>query len=156
MWWARPAAPASSLPPPAVETATSAAVAPCTAETSSVALCPCPRPPARRTPVVARARRAPPLPPPPPGPPDATRDVMRYLREEAQRFSRCAPQSGGRVRLFLELTVAPTGALDAVHIANIEPVEPSLAACVEAVARTLTPPAFSADAPELFSLTLVL
>lgn len=87
---------------------------------------------------------------------DPTAEVARYLREQAGRFSPCAPPDGAPLRLHLELSVHPTGRLESVRIANIEPVPPAVASCAERTARELTPPPFDGAVVEVFSLTLVL
>lgn len=153
--------PSTTSPPPAAAdepllAATSSASA-TRVPTSTVGLCPCPPPPRPRLPAVARARRAPPAGTlTPPAAPDPTGEVARYLRGEASRFSPCAPSAGAPVRLHLELSIQPSGALESVRIANIEPVPLAVASCAEAIARGLTPPPFDGTAVEVFSLTLVL
>lgn len=153
--WSSPPGASPAIEPSPVATSSCAAAA----STSTVGLCPCPTPPPARPPrpAVARSRRAPAPGPPhtrPPG--DPTAEVARYLREQATRFSRCAPPAGAPLRLHLELAIQPTGALEGVRIANIEPLPPDVVACAEETARALTPPAFDGSATEVFSLTLVL
>jgi len=126
--------------------------------TSTAGLCPCPPPPrsARLRPTVARVRS--PLPPPRSPAPrgDPTLEVVQYLRAEASRFGACAPPAGDALHLHLELTVRPDGSMESVRIANLDPVPPAIASCVEQEARRLSPPPFSSAVAEVFALTLVL
>lgn len=148
--------PTSALSPGASTSSTSSMSAATTTTTPGVALCPCPPPPRPRAPV-AQVRRAPLLPPKGPAPtPPLTDEVARYLRDNARQFARCAPSTGAPLTLHLELTVRPTGTVENFRIANVDPTPPETSACVEQVARGLTPPATSHAAAEVYALTLVL
>jgi hypothetical protein len=127
-----------------------------TLSTSSTALCPCPKP-RPLTPVLALARKqVPPVATPPLKERDPTARTAAYLRDQAQRFSRCAPTSGERLRVHLEIRVEPGGQMSCFKITNLEPLPPGVSVCLEAVAHELSPPGFDAHDPEDFALTVVL
>ncbi len=155
-WSSAARAPQVEGSPVATSSCTTSSVAP-SAAIALTGLCPCPTPPPARRPVAARSRRAPePGAARPHTPGDPTAEVARYLREQATRFSPCAPPAGAPLRLHLELSIQPNGALESVRIANIEPLPPAVVACAEQTARALTPPPFEGAVTEVFSLTLVL
>lgn len=127
------------------------------AVTSTAGLCPCPprrKPSPKRRAIVRRA--PPPVELPPPPQQDRSAATARYLKESAGRFAACAPAGGEKIRVHVEIGVSPSGAIEAFRIANLEPVPKGVAACVEGVARGLSPPGFDASEGELFALTLVL
>jgi hypothetical protein len=149
------AEPPTSVAVTGASTSTTSPAATTTA-TPAIALCPCPPPPRPRAPA-AQVRRAPlPSPKGPAPTPPLTDEVARYLRDSARLFARCAPSTGAPLTLHLELTVRPTGTVDNFRIANVDPTPPDTSACVEQVARGLTPPATSHAAAEVYALTLVL
>ncbi len=132
---------------------------PAGATTSTKGLCPCPAP---KTPAKKRIRVLPI--PRKATPPEITRPFERdptaatakYLRTHAADLSACAPHTGARVRVHLEVEVAPGGAILKVHILNLEPLPGDLASCVNRTVRALSPPGFDGSTSEVFALTVVL
>lgn len=123
--------------------------------TSTIGLCPCPRP--RPQPAVGIKRKIkPPVETPPHELPDPTAATARYLKERAQELGVCAPKAGGEVRVHLEVTVVPKGAIEKVRITNLDPLPPGVSACVHKTILAFTPPGFDASRPETFALTVVL
>lgn len=121
--------------------------------TSTMAMCPCPRP----KPAVGIKRKIkPPVETPPHELPDPTAATARYLKERAQELGACAPKAGGEVRVHLEVTVVPKGAIERVRITNLDPLPPGVSACVHKTVLAFTPPGFDASRPETFALTVVL
>jgi hypothetical protein len=151
-WWGRKSAP-QPTPPPEI------ACEPGPVCTSTAGLCPCPAPkkahakkidllpiPKKQTPPIEtpRVER------------DPTAPTAAYLRAHASDLSACAPKTGARVRIHLEVQVAPTGAIEKVKIENLEPPPTDVAACVDRTVRAMTPPSFDGTASETFALTVVL
>jgi hypothetical protein len=87
---------------------------------------------------------------------DPTEPTARYLRERAAELSVCAPKTGARVRVHLEVQIAPSGAVEKVRITNLEPLPPEIASCVDRIVHAMTPPGFDGTVPEIFALTVVL
>lgn len=87
---------------------------------------------------------------------DPTADTARYLRTEAAKLTSCAPKTGARVRVHLEVEVTPKGEVTRVEITNLDPVPGEVASCVDTGIKALEPPAFDATQPEVFALTIVL
>lgn len=123
--------------------------------TSTVGLCPCP-PPRRPRATSVVPKRRPAVTTPPFTAPDPTAETARYLREQARTLGECAPPNGAELRVHLELTVAPSGEIEAQRITNVDPVPGDVVRCIERVIGTLAPPGFDASASEVFVLTVVL
>jgi hypothetical protein len=88
---------------------------------------------------------------------DPTADAAAYLKREAANvLSECAPSTGARVRIHLEIEVHPSGAVKTARITNVDPFPSELGACVDRKVRTLVAPPFDAAAPEVFALTVLL
>jgi hypothetical protein len=125
---------------------------------ASAACCPCPEPkppkvarpqkPSKKAPAPVEIERSPER--------DATAATARYLKDNAQKLASCAPKTGAQLRVHLEVTVSPSGAIERSRIANLDPVPPEVSACVEEVMKTLSPPGFDAARSEVFALTVVL
>jgi hypothetical protein len=123
--------------------------------TSTVGLCPCPRPKAERTRRIPR-RPTPPRPPGEAARPDPTAATAAYLRDAASAFAPCAPSRGAALRVHLEVTVAPDGRLSEARVTNLEPLPDGVRDCALEVLGTLRPPGFDGAEPESFGLTVVL
>jgi hypothetical protein len=130
--------------------------------TSTAGLCPCPPPKKPRAP---RREKIQVLPiPKKQSPPvetapferDPTEPTAAYLRAHAADLSACAPKTGARIRIHLEVQVSPAGAIERVKITNLEPPPGEIASCVDRMVRALTPPGFDGSASEVFALTVVL
>lgn len=174
--WSAPAAPAdeSGAPgqsgPSAAGTATAAstgfagrgprgliASAAGASATSSVALCPCPRRFKSSGPkLTVKRKMKPPIETPPGTARDPTEGTASYLRAHAADLAACAPASEGELRVHLEVTVSPKGAIDRVQVTNLDPLPGGVAGCVEQKIAGLVPPGFDASKPETFALTVVL
>lgn len=87
---------------------------------------------------------------------DPTAKTAQYLRSEAAKLTSCAPKTGARVRVHLELEVKPTGEITRVEITNLDPAPAEVAACVDAGIQRLEPPPFDGTRAEAFALTIVL
>lgn len=125
------------------------------AGTSTVGLCPCPRPrPLRMLPIVKKKK-------PPASIHDQTRTdpteaTARYLREQANRLAPCAPAQGTELHVHLEVDVAPKGEVQRVKVTNLDPVPTEVSTCVERIYSGLQPPAFDSREVATFALTVVL
>jgi hypothetical protein len=125
--------------------------------TSTTGLCPCPKPRKRgpkKKPI--GKRKSDKVVTAPFERPDPTEATAEYLKRAAKRLAACAPAGGKRLRVHLQVTVAPEGTIDAVSITNLDPIDPDVGACVEKEVRTFTPPPFDATEAETFALTAVL
>jgi hypothetical protein len=140
------AAPECPEPPPSAVSAV---------PTSTIGLCPCPRP---KPPVSLAIKRKnkPPVETPPHEPPDPTAATARYIKEHAQDLAQCAPKSGGELRVHIEVTVMPRGAIERVRITNLDPLPPGVTQCVHRTILALKPPGFDAMRSEIFAITVVL
>lgn len=120
--------------------------------TSTIGLCPCPKPRRPRM----RPLKKKPIPPRPPPITlrDPTLDTAAYLKKEARRLTPCAPRSGQPVRIHLEVTVKPSGEIQTVAVNNFEPSPPGVVRCVVDRMRALKPPGFDGTVPETFGLTV--
>jgi hypothetical protein len=98
----------------------------------------------------------PPVTTPPARDRDPTEATARYLREHAQDLASCAPKAGEEVRVHLEVTVQPQGAIERARITNLEPLPPGVSECVEKRVRALKPAGFDGSKAETFALTVVL
>jgi hypothetical protein len=124
--------------------------------TTTEALCPCPKP--RSTPQKLAIKRQPTAARPTSGVErsDPTGETAAFLRARAHELSRCAPRSGGEVRVHLEVTVLPSGLVERVRVTNLEGAPASVSECVEGALRGLNAPGFDAMSSETFALTVVL
>jgi hypothetical protein len=87
---------------------------------------------------------------------DPTAKTAQYLREHARDLSVCAPSGGGSMRIHLEVTVTPDGAIDRINLVNLDPPPEKVAECVRKKVEQLEPPGFDASDAETFALTVVL
>lgn len=155
-WWGRKSVEQPPNPPIAPVAPVECPPVPST-RTSTAGLCPCPRPKKPRTAqVLPLEKRQTPPQQMPAFERDPTETTGRYLKEHASDLSQCAPNTGARLRVHLEVHVSPSGAVEKVRITNLEPVTAEIAACVDRTVRALKPPGFDGTAPEIFALTVVL
>lgn len=126
------------------------------AATSTAACCPCP-PPKTKAPIHApiAGKKVPPQAVTEPER-DPTEATAQYVRNSAGLFGECAPKTGAGLRVHLEITVKPSGAIERSRVANLDPLPEEVSGCVRRVLDTLKPPGFEGASPETFALTVVL
>lgn len=119
-------------------------------------LCPCPEPPPPPS-AASRIKRKR-LPPADTALPteDRTEETARFLRARAGELASCAPRTGGRTRVHLEIRIAPAGEIEDVRITNLDPVPQAIARCLDTELRAVRPPAFDGASSETFAITVVL
>lgn len=153
-WWGRNSAEQPELPVPQPVACPEPVVA-----TSTAGLCPCPapkKPRAKKVEVLPIGKKQ--------TPPsetarlerDPTEATAKYLRAHVSELSACAPKTGARLRVHLEVQVSPEGAIEKVRITNLEPLPHEIASCVDRTVRALSPPGFDGTSSEVFALTVVL
>lgn len=124
--------------------------------TSTVPLCPCPRP--RAHPASTSIRRKVVLPKPlaPEGSRDTSEATAAFLRSAASSLGVCAPSVGSRLRIHIEITVKPTGKIEGSRLTNLDELPPAVADCIQGKVNALEPPGFDATEAMVFVLTVVL
>lgn len=145
----------AAMPPPACEEDPGTLVS-----TSTAGLCPCPKPRKPKAPRPSKKaiakKKSEAVVTPAFERPDPTKATAAYLKREIRRLALCAPEGGKRLRVHLEVTVTPGGAIDAVSIRNVEPIAQEVATCVKEQIGSFEPPPFDAIEPATFALTAVL
>jgi hypothetical protein len=125
------------------------------ASTSTIAMCPCPKPKlVKGLPIKRKPREI--LSTGPAKDRDPTARTAQYLKEHAKALATCAPKSGATMRIHLEVTVTPEGKIDGVELTNLDPPPTEVADCVKKQVGALRPPGFDASEAETFALTVVL
>ena len=156
-WSAKPdlAASVATAPPAEVPACPEPTLSQGGVATSTIGLCPCPRPrPPRMLPIDKKKK-------PPTSIHDQTRTdpteaTARYLREQANRLAPCAPAQGTELHVHLEVEVAPKGEVQRVKVTNLDPLPGDVSTCVEKIYSELHPPAFDSREVATFALTVVL